>query len=62
MGETDEPIPETGTAELLEQDGSQVVLLPEGFRLPGTEVRVQQVGRNVLLVLIEPESPTLLDE
>ena len=43
----------TGTAKLFEHGGSQAVLLPKEFRMPGTEVRVRQIGRGVLLEPLE---------
>ncbi|WP_237478164.1 antitoxin [Lichenibacterium dinghuense] len=40
---------EVGTATLSSEGGEQVVRLPEGFRLPGRELRVTRVGDGLLL-------------
>ena len=40
---------EVGTATLSTEGGEQVVRLPEGFRLPGRELRVTRVGDGLLL-------------
>ncbi len=40
---------ETGTATLSSEGDGQVVHLPEGFRLPGRELRVTRVGDGLLL-------------
>ena len=40
---------EDGFAEIIEQDGAQLVLLPDEMRLPGTQVRVSRSGNGILL-------------
>lgn len=40
---------EVGTATLSTEGGEQVVHLPEGFQLPGRELRVIRVGDGLLL-------------
>lgn len=37
------------TARLVEREGRQLVELPEGFRLPGTTVRIGRRGRRIWL-------------
>ncbi|MGL4960902.1 MAG: antitoxin [Inquilinus sp.] len=44
---------DTAIAELFQTGHSQVVRLPEGFHLPGKEVRVRRYGRGVLLEPLE---------
>ncbi len=44
-------------AKLFMDGGSQVVLLPREFRLPGAEVHVSRVGRAVLLEPIDHGRP-----
>jgi antitoxin VapB len=38
------------TAQVVLENGHQVVRLPDGFRLEGNEVFVKRVGRSLLLV------------
>jgi len=44
---------DTTIAKLFQTSRSQVVRLPDGFHLPGKEVRVRRYGRGVLLEPIE---------
>ena len=44
---------EVGTATLCTEGSEQVVHLPEGFRLPGRELRVIRVGDGLLLRPVE---------
>jgi antitoxin VapB len=39
----------TGIAKLFKHGRSQAVRLPKQFHMPGTEVRVRRVGRDLLL-------------
>jgi hypothetical protein len=41
--------PQTTTARLFMDRGSQCVLLPDEFRLEGTEMRVSRYGKRVIL-------------
>jgi antitoxin VapB len=45
---------ESAIAEVVTHGQSQMVRLPEEFRVPGNEVRVRRVGRGILLEPIEP--------
>lgn len=38
------------TATVVSQNGHQAIQLPEGIRIPGSEVYVKLVGRAVLLI------------
>ena len=44
---------DTAIVKLFQTGRSQVVRLPEGFHLPGKEVRVRRHGRDVLLEPME---------
>lgn len=46
---------EIGTATLSPEGEGQAVHLPEGFRLPGREVRVRRVGDGLLLEPVDFE-------
>ncbi len=40
---------ETAIAKLFWHGGGQAVVLPDEFRMPGTEVQVRRIGRSVVL-------------
>lgn len=44
-------------AELREIDGEQVVVVPPSWRLPGTRVNVERVGRKLVLEPVSPARP-----
>ena len=50
-----------GTAKLSMSGNSQIVRLPEEFRLPGTEVGVKKVGDTITLFPIERAWETFLE-
>ena len=47
----------SGIAKVFQHGRSQVVQLPNEFRLPGTEVKVSRVGDAVLLEPISKKAP-----
>ena len=44
------------TAKLVDSDGGQTVQLPQGLRLPGTEVLVRRQGAALVLEPVGPSS------
>ncbi|MCX8255772.1 Nitrogen regulatory protein NtrP [Beijerinckiaceae bacterium RH AL1] len=48
-------MPDTATASIELEGERQVVRLPEGFRLPGHEVRIRRSGDGLMLEPIKPQ-------